>query len=258
MKNFVLPIYTLWQRELVRFYRQKSRIIGVIGSPLLFWLLIGSGFGTSFKIPGAKATEGYLEYFFPGTILLVILFTAIFASISIIEDRREGFLQSVLVSPASRASIVLGKLFGIATLATLQGSLFLLFTPLAEISLTIGTTLAAICALFLVSFGLAGLGFYFAWRLDSTQGFHAIMNLVFVPLWILSGALFPTTGASVWLAWIMKLNPLAYALDVFRHILYWNNSVRKENFLDFTFSFGITLLFTITMTFLCVQSARKQ
>jgi len=256
--SFFLPIYTLWLRELVRFFRQKSRIVGVIGSPLLFWILIGSGFGTSFKIPGVKESEGYLEYFYPGTVLLVVLFTSIFASISIIEDRKEGFLQSVLVSPASRASIVLGKIIGITTLALLQGMFFLPFAPFAEISLTIGTILSAIAILFLVAFGLSALGFLFAWKLNSTQGFHAIMNLVFIPMWILSGSLFPTTGASSWLGIIMKLNPISYALDAFRSVLYWNNDARKIGLLDFQTSVIVSIVFGVVMFSLCVFAVRKK
>jgi ABC-2 type transport system permease protein len=255
---FFLPVYTLSKRELIRFLRQKSRIAGVIGSPLLFWLLIGSGFGTTFKIPGVKETEGYLEYFFPGTVLLVVLFTSIFASISTIEDRREGFLQSVLVSPARRSSIVLGKILGITFLATLQGTLFIFLAPFAGITLTMGTFLSSVLTIILVSFGLASLGFLFAWRLDSTQGFHAIMNLVFVPMWMLSGSLFPTSGASSWIAFVMQLNPLSYMLDMFRHILYWNNEVRKNDLNNFSTSLLVTHFFAAVMFFFCVISARKK
>jgi len=108
--NFLLPIGTLWWRELVRFYRQRSRLFGALGTPLVFWLLIGSGIGTSFRPPAAPAEMNYLEYFYPGTIVLIILFTAIFSTISVIEDRREGFLLSVLVAPMSRSGLALGKI----------------------------------------------------------------------------------------------------------------------------------------------------
>ncbi|MBM4165672.1 MAG: multidrug ABC transporter permease [Ignavibacteria bacterium] len=256
--TFFLPVYTLSKRELIRFLRQKSRIIGVVGSPLLFWLLIGSGIGTTFKIPGAKETEGYLEYFFPGTVLLVVLFTSIFASISTIEDRREGFLQSVLVSPARRSSIVLGKILGITILATLQGTMFILLAPFAGVSLTFGTFISTVLTIILISFGLAALGFLFAWRLDSTQGFHAIMNLVFVPMWMLSGSLFPTSGASSWIALIMQCNPLSYMLDMLRHILYWNNDMRKISLNPFGISFLVTHIFAATMFILCVILAKKK
>src|SRR5205085_5226915 len=124
--TLLLPALSLWQREIVRFYRMKSRVVGVIASPVLFWLVIGSGFGKSVN---AGRAPGYLAYFFPGALIMIVLFTSIFTMMSVIEDRREGFLLSVLVSPANRSAIVLGKVLGGATLATLQGLIFLAFSP---------------------------------------------------------------------------------------------------------------------------------
>ncbi len=116
----LLPSISLWWREVIRFYRQRARVVGVIASPLLFWIVIGSGFGTSFRSSGAGG-QHYLEFFFPGALIMIVLFTAIFTMMSVIEDRKEGFLLSVLVAPVSRSVIVLGKVLGGATLATLQG-----------------------------------------------------------------------------------------------------------------------------------------
>src|SRR5215813_7421662 len=130
--GIVLPSISLWWREIVRFYRQRSRVVGVIASPLLFWVVIGSGFGTSFKSGG----QHYLNYFFPGALIMIVLFTAIFTMMSVIEDRKEGFLLSVLVAPVSRSVIVLGKVLGGATLATLQGLIFLIFAPFLGIHFT--------------------------------------------------------------------------------------------------------------------------
>src|SRR5688500_16516645 len=114
MSHFLLAMITLWRREMVRFLRQRSRIVGALGSPLIFWLLLGSGVGSSFRSAAGPASPSmdYMEYFFPGTITLVLLFTAIFSTISIIEDRKEGFLQAVLVAPIPRSAFVLGKLLG--------------------------------------------------------------------------------------------------------------------------------------------------
>src|SRR5215471_16496718 len=186
LTNFFLPAATLWQRELVRFWRQKSRLLGVIASPLLIWLLIGYGANT-------------LGRFFSGALVLTVMFSAIFSTISIIEDRREGFLLSMLVSPAPRSSMVLGKILGAATLAWIQGVIFLAFAPLARISLTFETALALTGVIFLVAFTLTGLGFVIAWKMNSSQGFHAIMNLLLVPMWMVSGALFPMATAHGWI-----------------------------------------------------------
>jgi ABC-2 type transport system permease protein len=215
----LLAAGTLWTREIVRFYRQPSRIVGALGSPLLFWVLLGSGLGRSFRAEGAPQ-GGYLEYFYPGTLALIVLFTAIFSTISIIEDRQEGFLQGVLVAPVPRAAIVLGKILGSATLALMQTVLFLLLAPFTYDGLGIATIARLLGIASLIAFGLSGLGFLMAWRLNSTQGFHAIMNLFLVPMWMLSGALFPASGATGWIQWLMWINPLTYGVSAIRSTIH--------------------------------------
>jgi ABC-2 type transport system permease protein len=215
--NAWLTMFTLWWRELVRFYRQRSRVVGVIASPLLFWIVIGSGFAHSFRSQGS---QHYLEFFFPGSLIMIVLFTSIFAMMSVIEDRNKGFLLSVLVAPVHRSAIVMGKVLGGATLAAIQGLLFLVFAP--AIGIHIGWTdwLLVVLTVFLISFGLTALGFAIAWPMDSAQAFHAIVNLFLIPLWLLSGALFPVNGASKWMAFLMRLNPLTYGMDALRALLF--------------------------------------
>src|SRR5205814_3314744 len=193
-KAKMIPAFSLCHRELVRFLRQRHRIIGALATPLVFWLLTGAGMNRSFKadVPGG---DNYLRYFFPGTILMILLFTAIFSTISVIEDRREGFLQGVLVAPVSRMSIVLGKVLGGTLLAFGQGLIFLVLAPFVGITLTLAGVSLAILTMLIVSFALTALGLCIAWRLNSTQGFHAIMNLFLMPMWFLSGALFPAGNA---------------------------------------------------------------
>jgi ABC-2 type transport system permease protein len=215
-----LPAYTLWLREVVRFYRQRSRVVGVIASPVVFWLVIGSGFGTSFRSGATGASQHYLDYFYPGALIMIVLFTSIFTMMSVIEDRKEGFLLSVLVAPVSRSAIVLGKVLGGTTLATLQGLIFLIFAPLVGVHMTFSGFLLVAFTVFLVSFALTALGFAIAWPMDSTQAFHAIINLFLIPLWLLSGALFPLSGASIWLRVMMRVNPLTYGVDALRDLLY--------------------------------------
>lgn len=224
-----LPIATLWQRELVRFFRQKSRVIGALATPLMFWLFIGSGLQSSFRPPMdsgggsisnyAMHTAGYLSYFFPGTIAMILLFTSIFANISLIQDRNEGFLQSVLVAPISGSSLVMGKILGGTTIAVLQGLLFLFFAPLAGISVTMQSIIWVTLSMFFISIALSSLGFIFAWTVNSIQGFHGIMNLVLLPMWLMSGAFFPQSGASPWVRALMSINPLTYGLSALRHSL---------------------------------------
>jgi ABC-2 type transport system permease protein len=218
--ELVLPALTLWWREIVRFYRQRARVVGVIASPVVFWLVIGSGFGTSFRSGATATSQHYLDYFYPGALIMIVLFTSIFTMMSVIEDRKEGFLLSVLVAPVARSAIVLGKVLGGTTLATIQGLIFLVFAPLVGVHLDFGGFLLIVLAVFLVSFALTALGFAIAWPMDSTQAFHAIINLFLIPLWLLSGALFPLSGASVWLRVIMRLNPLTYGVETLRDLLY--------------------------------------
>jgi ABC-2 type transport system permease protein len=214
-----LAVFTLWRRELQRFFRQPSRIAGAAGSPLLFWVLLGSGFSGSFRLPGADTGTTYLQYFFPGVVVLVLLFAAIFSTISVIEDRREGFLQGVLVAPVGRSAIVAGKVLGGATLAWLQALPFLALAPLSGLPLGAGGVLAAAGVMALLAVSLTAVGFGFAWRVDSVQGFHAVMNLVLVPMWLLSGAFFPPSGAPGWMAALMRVNPLTYGVAALRGVL---------------------------------------
>jgi ABC-2 type transport system permease protein len=151
---------------------------------------------------------------------MIVLFTAIFSMMSLIQDRNEGFLLSVLASPISRSAIVLGKVLGGATLAAIQGWVFLVFCPLAGVHTTPLGILYAMLAIALTSFSLTALGFVIAWPMDSTQAFHAIINLVLIPLWLGSGALFPVSGASGWLRFLMLLNPLTYGVDMLRNGLF--------------------------------------
>jgi len=167
-----LPAFTLWWRELVRFYRQKSRVVGVIASPLLFWVVIGSGFGTSFRSGNAPGQQHYLDYFFPGALVMIVLFTSIFTMMSVIEDRKEGFLLSVLVAPVPRSAIVLGKVLGGTTLSAIQGLIFLVFAPLVGIHLDLVRFLLVVLVVFLVSFSLTAMGFAIAWPMDSSQAFR--------------------------------------------------------------------------------------
>jgi ABC-2 type transport system permease protein len=230
LNSFFLPAATLWQRELVRFWRQKSRILGVVASPLVFWLLIGYG-------------SNDLVRFYSGALVLTVMFSAIFSTITIIEDRREGFLLSMLVSPAPRTSMVLGKILGAATLAWIQGLVILCFAPLAGVSISAMDVLAAAGAIFLVSFTLTGLGFVIAWKMDSTSGFHAIMNLLLVPMWMVSGALFPMATAHGWIKAIMWANPLTYSIALLDHTFHLPNATPDAlTSLVVTAAFGLVLL----------------
>ncbi len=215
--KFLMALKALWWREIVRFTRQRSRWIGAMLTPIMFWIFVGGGFGDSFKNPGVVGT-GYLSFFFPGTIALSVLFTAIFSTMTVIQDRHEGFLQGVLVAPVSRLVFVFSKILGGATLALVQGLLLLVLAPFVGYELTFIRVLEIIVLLFAMGASLTSLGFLAAWKLDSVQGYHGIMNTVLMPMWILSGAVFPMATSHTVFQWIMKCNPLTYAMTAMRDL----------------------------------------
>lgn len=216
-----LACWTLWRREMVRFLRQRSRVIGALGTPVIFWLLMGAGLQESLQVPGADARVNYLEFSFPGAIAAILLFTAIFSTISLIDDRREGFLQGVLVAPVPRSAIALGKILGATTLAVGQAVFFLFLAPAAGIRMGLSEAAASIGAMILLAFAVTSLGFWLAWRMDSTQGFHAVMNLFLLPMLVLSGAFFPPAGSAPWLRGVIAVNPMTYGVAMIRHSLYF-------------------------------------
>jgi ABC-2 type transport system permease protein len=252
--GLMLPAFTLWWREIVRFYRQRSRVVGVIASPLLFWLVIGSGFGTSFRAGDAAGQQHYLDYFYPGALIMIVLFTSIFTMMSVIEDRKEGFLLSVMVAPVPRAAIVLGKVLGGTTLSAVQGLIFLAFAPFVGVHMGPIDFLLVVLVVFLVAFALTSLGFAIAWPMDSTQAFHAIINLFLIPLWLLSGSLFPLSGASGWLKLLMRINPLTYGVEALRGLLY----PASPTVLPLPESLAALGLFTLIMFGLCFYRVSRR
>lgn len=213
----------LAKREWIRFFRQPFRVIAALGQPILFWILFGTGFHSAFQ--GSSPEESYMGFFVPGTAALILLFTSIFSTISIIEDRREGFLQGVLVSPARRWGIAAGKSLGGAAIAWAQAAFFLLLAVLIGM-VPFGSNLALLgFFLLLAALALTAMGVCFAWPMESTQGYHAAMNMVMLPMWMLSGAFFPIPAALEGmpigqriLQTMMQWNPMSYIVAGLRHL----------------------------------------
>jgi ABC-2 type transport system permease protein len=251
------PVLTLWWREVIRFVRQRSRLFGSLAQPFVFWLLLGGGMNASFRPAAGAGGTSYVEYFYPGVMVMVLLFTAIFATISTVEDRRAGFLQGVLVAPVSRAQIVLGQALGGTTLALLQGMIFLALAPLAGIRLGAASVVGAAAVMFLVAFALTSLGLVIAWKTDSTQGFHAVMNLILMPIWFLSGAVFPASGVPCVLAWVMGLNPLTYGMAALRRALYSGNAAAVSALPALGPALAVTACFAVASFLTATAMARR-
>jgi len=210
-------IYILWLRQIKRYLRSKSRMIGSLGQPVLFLVALGFGFGPIYTKAGGG---NYIQFLAPGIIAMSILFSAIFAGIEVIWDKQFGFLKETLVAPVSRIKIMIGRTIGGATVATLQGlivfiiTLFIGFRPISILG-----SLFALIVMFLIAMLFTALGTAIASRLEDMQGFQLIMNFLVMPLFFLSGALFPVTGLPETLKVITRIDPLSYGVDALHGFL---------------------------------------
>ena len=239
-----LAVYSLWHREVVRFLTDRSRVFSSLGQPVIFWLLFAGALSNSSFKPGDQT---YGEYFLVGALAMTLLFTAIFSTITVIEDRREGFLQSVLVAPVPRAAIALGKIMGSTTLAMINGLVFFALLPLAGVEVTAAGFIATAGVMLLLAMALAGMGYSLAWLMDSTAGYHGIMMVFFMPMLLLSGAFFPVQGAHPVMSWIMVFNPLAYGVGAMRYTLYGVDSAAVAGLPSMPLCLGVTVLFAVAM-----------
>jgi ABC-2 type transport system permease protein len=210
-------IGALTGREILKFVRDRSRVLGALAQPLALWLLLGLGFQNTFQPPQGGVDGSYAAFLFPGILALVLLFTAIFSTISIVEERTSGFLQAVMVAPTPRTALVLGNALGGTLLATAQALLFLLALPALSLSPGWGGVGMVVAVCLCTGLAFTSLGFAIAWRMDTTRGFHAVMNLFLLPLWFLSGAMFPAAGAAPVLRGLVWVNPVSYAVSGLRH-----------------------------------------
>ncbi len=249
-------VAALWQRELRTFTRDRSRVIGALAQPLVFWLLLGFGFGGTFQMPAGTADVPYLAYLFPGIVALVALFTAIFSTIYVVEERKSGFLQAALVAPVSRTALVLGNTLGGTTLATAQAFLFWLALPFVGVFYTLSSLLLTLVGAALLALAFTAIGFMMAWRVETTRGFHGLMNVFLMPLWFLSGAAFPLVGAPDVLAWAIRLNPVYYGVEVLRAGFYAPD-VSPIVGPPLAWSLTISTLFALAMVALAVYTARR-
>lgn len=238
-KKIMNTIYILWLRQLKRYFRSRSRIVGALGQPVLFLVALGFGFGPVFQRAG---NGNYLEFLAPGIVAMSILFTAMFSGIEIIWDRQFGFLKETLVAPVSRLRIMIGRTLGGATVAIIQGLIVLLISILIGFRMSNWWfILPAIGFMFLIAILFTALGTAIASRLEDMQGFQLIMNFLVMPLFFLSGALFPLEGLSSGLTWVARLNPLAYGIDGLRGALV------GHQFYGLGFDFGVLAAIAVVL-----------
>jgi len=212
-------IYVLWLRELKRFVRAKSRVVGALAMPLFFLAFLGLGF-RKMMIPGVSGGVGYVNFLVPGILGMSLLFSSTFGGLSVLWDKEFGFLKEIMVAPVSRVSIVLGRLAGGVTTSLVQGISILGVSFLLGFKInTILSLPLAIVFMALISSSFLGLGLIFASKMKDMQGFNIVFNFVIFPLFFLSGALYPLENFPVWLRYISYIDPLTYGVDGLRGVL---------------------------------------
>ncbi|MBU6428771.1 MAG: ABC transporter permease [Cyanobacteria bacterium REEB65] len=215
----LIAIYAIWLREFKSFLRERSRIVGMIGQPLLYLLIVGQGIAASMTLNRTPAGLGYLKFMYPGILGMSILFTSIFSAISIIWDRDFGFLKEVLVAPVPRWGVAVGKILGGATVAMCQSVILIALAPFVGIQLSIVIVAQLLLLAFLMSIAVTSLGVALASQMQSMQGFQMIMNFLVMPLYFLSGAMFPISSVPLWMKTLMVADPLTYGVDALRSVV---------------------------------------
>ncbi|MDR0913002.1 MAG: ABC transporter permease [Methanobrevibacter sp.] len=219
-------IYTIWLREAKRYVRYKSRIVTAIFTPLLWLLIFGVGLGSAMRFSGTMGS--YETFIYPGIIAQTILFTCVMAGVGIIIDKEYGFLKEVMVAPLSRASIIFGKALGISTGAIIQAIILLVLSFIVGVKMTPLIFIESLILCCIIAVGLSGLGLLVASFMDSMEGFNLVMSFVIMPVFLLSGALFPVSGLPDWLNFIVYLDPLTYGVDGLRGIILGNSVLPIE------------------------------
>jgi ABC-2 type transport system permease protein len=216
----LMVIYTIWLREFKAFLRERTRIVAMIGQPLLYLLIVGQGIASGLSLNGAPGGMGYLTFMYPGILGMSVLFTSIFSAISIIWDREFGFLKEVLVAPVPRWAVAMGKILGGATVAMAQSAMLIALAPFVGVSLSVVLVLELLFFCFLMSIAITSLGVFIAARMRSMQGFQMLMNFLVMPLYFLSGAMFPLRTAPPWMKVLMTIDPLTYGVDALRNVVF--------------------------------------
>ena len=266
-------IYIIWYRDVIRYWRDRLRLIASLAQPLLFLIVFGTGLSSALRGAFGGASTGssvsYVQFIYPGIVGMAVLFTSIFSAMSIVWDREFGFLKEVLVAPIDRSAIAIGKALGGSTQAMVQGMILLVLAPFIGVKLTLLAVLALIPLIFVLAFALTSLGIALAGGMKSMQGFQAVMNFLMMPMFFLSGALFPLGNLPAWMTVLTRLDPAAYGIDPIRRVILGASGVPAAvtdrlgltvagQVLSIPAELGIVLLFGIVMLSIAVAALRRQ
>jgi ABC-2 type transport system permease protein len=243
-------VYTIWLRNVKRYLRSKSRIVGSLGMPVFFLLVLGFGLNSVVSLPGTG--QGYKGFIIPGIISMSVLFTSVFSGIQIIWDKQFGFLKETLVAPVSRLEIMLGQTFGGATTSVIQGLIMLVLSLFIGLNITsIAGFLIAFVFMLLIGLSFTAFGIAIASRMEDMHGFQLIINFVIFPIFGLSGALFPIDSLPSWLKSLTMLDPLTYGVEGIRYGLLGTSQINPF------FSFVVLTGFTVFMSIFGAYLFRK-
>jgi len=243
-------VYVIWLRELKRYWGDKFRIFGSLAQPTLFLFILGTGLGSTFRKSGVSFSgNNFNQFIYPGIVAMSLLFASVFSAISIIWDREFGFLKEVLVAPISRTSVALGKTLGGASVAMIQGTILLVFAPIIGVKVSLLQLPLLWLAMFLISFSLTSFSVIFGITIRSTEGFQMIMNFMLMPMFLLSGALYPLDFLTGFFGLIVKLNPLTYGVDLLRGLLLSSPNFKLLTDVLFLMIFGIISLIIAVRAF---------
>ena len=266
MKDFLRGVYIIWYRDLLRFWRNKTRVATGFSFPIIWLLIFGNGISASLNLPVSNFK--YVQFLFPGAIAQYLIFNSMFSAISILQDREFGFLKEVLVSPISRTSIAIGKILGGATAATLQSLTVLILGPIIGVTLTFKMVIFLIPAMFVLAVVMSSIGVAVTSRMKSLDAGQYIFQFIGFPIVMLSGAIFPLHNLPVWLDILTKINPITYAVDILRRIVFENINLPPQiiatlspsingKIVDTGYEILIVSCFTLVLIYLASRAFRN-
>jgi ABC-2 type transport system permease protein len=268
-------IYIIWYRDIIRYSRDRLRLIASLSQPLLFLVVFGTGLSSALRgaaggfgaAPGASVN--YVQFIYPGIIGMAVLFTSIFSAMSIVWDREFGFLKEVLVAPIDRSAIAIGKALGGSTQAMVQGAILLILAPFIGVKLTPLAVLELLPLIFVLAFALTSMGVALAGGMKSMQGFQAVINFLMMPIFFLSGALFPLNNLPAWMAVLTHIDPAAYGIDPLRRVILGASGVPAplidrlgitigDRVMPMYTEIGIVLIFGVIMLGIAIGALRRR
>ena len=257
--SMLRTIYIVWWRDVIRFWRDRARLVASLAQPLLYLVIFGSGLSSA--LGGGISSAGgvsYTQFIYPGIISMSVLFSAIFGGMSIVWDREFGFMKELLVAPIERTAVAIGKTLGSATQSLVQAVILLVLAPFVGVTFTPLSFIELLGLMIVLAFGLSAFGVAIASRMKSMQGFQMVMNFLMMPMFFLSGALFPLVGLPLWMTILTRLDPASYGIDPIRRTVLGTGAERTAMTIgDQIVPIGIEALIVVVFGFVMLAFAAR-